>query len=145
MFPGLKQFQTFELHRRPQYVHLSLLGRGGRGREFSYFLSGLPTRVCSTETLSDSSNYCYHSGNLQSFLKTVGLLETESLGVAWGLLQYIDKCSFHRGRQDASAGGKDGSIPCQPGTQRNGNSPHSASTALSFQHRTISRTVHVNI
>ena len=89
----LKQFQTFQLHRRPWYLHLKLLGMGGRGREFSYFLSVLPTRVCGTETLSDSSNYHYCLSNLQGFLNIIGLLETESLGVAWGLLKYVKKRS----------------------------------------------------
>jgi len=65
------------------------------GREFSYFLSGLPTRVCGTETSSDSSNYHSCLSNPQGFLSVVGLLETASLGFAWGLLEYIKKRSVH--------------------------------------------------
>lgn len=63
-------------------MYTSVSWGGEAGGESSLSLSGLPTRVCSTETLSDSSNYCYHLGNLQSFLNTIGLLETESLGAA---------------------------------------------------------------
>lgn len=70
-------------------------GERRQGRDFSCCLPVLPTRVCNTETLSDSSNYHCCLSNLQGFLNTVELLETERLGVAWGLLKYIKKRSIH--------------------------------------------------
>lgn len=73
---------------------------GGEEGEFPCFLSVLPT-VCGTKTLADSSNYYYCFSNLQGLQSIVGLSETESLSVAWGLLKYIKKrrvCSTGLGR-----------------------------------------------
>lgn len=95
MFHGLSSNSRHFSCTEDPGIYTSISWGGEAGRESSHIFFLCFQQVCCTGTSLDSSNYHYCLSNLQGFLNIVGLLETESLGVAWGLLKYIKKRSGH--------------------------------------------------
>lgn len=100
--------------RGPGYLYLTLLERQFRGR----ILVFLSNSVCSTETLSDSSNNHYYLSHLQDLLDILGYLpEMESLGVAWRLFKYVNKVFVSSGWTEGQCR-KEGGKPSLPSLQQ---------------------------